>query len=380
MATLLTVDVICSHVMMLSGDAWKNGGIDTTGALMVLTLKVISASMSYQDGLVKKEDLRVSQKKNRLKELPSLVQYLGYCLNCGTHLAGPVYEIRDYIDWTEDKGLWSRDSARPLPSPYGAALRALFQAALCMAVYMTLLPRIPLSMFDSPEYQKWGFWHRLGYMYLSGFTARWKYYFIWSISEVAVIISGLGFSGWATPDDDKKAKPLWTRAKNVDIMKVELAKSGVELPMCWNVSVSTWLRHYVYERLVPKGGKAGFWQLLMTQVVSAVWHGLYMGYILYFVHSALMISGSRVIYKWQSALPENAIWARRLGHLINGLFGALVNNYSCIGFLLLSYHETLQAYSSVHYVGTVVPVAIILFDLVVKPPRTGSARKTKKVQ
>lgn len=64
--------------------------------------------MSYQDGLVKKEDLRVSQKKNRLKELPSLVQYLGYCLNCGTHLAGPVYEIRDYIDWTEDKGVLSK--------------------------------------------------------------------------------------------------------------------------------------------------------------------------------------------------------------------------------------------------------------------------------
>lgn len=76
---------------------------------MVLTLKVISASMSYQDGLIKKEeDLRVSQRKNRLKDLPSLVQYLGYCLNCGTHLAGPVYEIRDYIDWTEDKGVMTK--------------------------------------------------------------------------------------------------------------------------------------------------------------------------------------------------------------------------------------------------------------------------------
>lgn len=150
-----------------------------------------------------------------------------------------------------------------------------------------------------------------------------------------------------------------------------------------------------------------------------------------------------MIYKWQSALPENAVWTRRLGHLINGLFGALVNNYSCIGFLvrlitsyslnavkifqadahnsysydafecaikvhfmdmpsimsmfsaygnlgsvltcscfseqLLSYRETLQAYSSVHYVGTVVPIAIILFGIVM-PPRAGSARKIKKVQ
>lgn len=373
--------LLTCHVLMMSGDAWKNGGIDTTGALMVLTLKVISASMSYQDGLIKnEEDLRVSQRKNRLKELPSFVQYIGYCLNCGTHLAGPVYEIRDYIDWTEDKGLWSRDAAKPMPSPFGAALRAFLQALLCMAVYMFLVPRVPLSKFDSLEYQKWGFWHRLGYMYLSGFTARWKYYFIWSIAEVAVIISGLGFSGWTTPDDNKVVKAKWTRAKNVDILKVEFAKSGVELPLYWNISTGNWLRHYVYERLVPKGGKAGFLQLLITQVVSAVWHGLYTGYLLYFIHSALFVAGSRVIYKWQLLIPEKAVLARRLGHLVNGLFGALVNNYACIGFLLLSSHETLQAYSSVYYVGTIVPVAIVLFGLVVKPPRAGNIIKTKKVQ
>lgn len=114
-----------------------------------------------------------------------------------------------------------------------------------MGVYMFLLPRVPLSMFSSVEYQKWGFWHRLEYMYLSGFTARWKYYFIWSIAEVAVTISGLGFSGWTTSPTSSEPKPKWTRAKNIDIMKVELAKSGVELPIFWNISVSTWLRHCI---------------------------------------------------------------------------------------------------------------------------------------
>ena len=75
---------------------------------MVLVLKVISASMNYHDGLIEKEEeLRTSQKGNRIKNLPSLVQYLGYCFNCGTHLAGPVYEFNDYIDWAEDKGVLS---------------------------------------------------------------------------------------------------------------------------------------------------------------------------------------------------------------------------------------------------------------------------------
>nr|XP_027076122.1 lysophospholipid acyltransferase 1-like [Coffea arabica] len=49
----------------------------------------------------------------------------------------------------------------------------------------------------------------------------------------------------------------------------------------------------VYERLVQDGKKAGFFQLLATQTVSAVWHGLYPGYMIFFVQSALFIAGSR---------------------------------------------------------------------------------------
>jgi lysophospholipid acyltransferase len=121
----------------------------------------------------------------------------------------------------------------------------MIQALICMTIYLYLLPRVPLSKFSSPEYQKWGLVDRLGFMYISGFTARWKYYFIWSISQVAMIISGLGFSGWSTTASSSEPTPDWTRAKNVDIVKVELAKSGVELPMYWNISVSTWLRHCI---------------------------------------------------------------------------------------------------------------------------------------
>ena len=55
-----------------------------------------------------------------------------------------------------------------------------------------------------------------------------------------MIISGLGFSGWS---DSSPPKPKWDRAKNVDILGVEFAKSAVQLPLVWNIQVSTWLRH-----------------------------------------------------------------------------------------------------------------------------------------
>ncbi|KAG8071836.1 hypothetical protein GUJ93_ZPchr0006g45571 [Zizania palustris] len=344
----------------MSGDAWKEGGIDATGALMVLTLKIISCAINYSDGLLKEEGLRDAQKKYRLTKLPSLIEYFGYCLCCGSHFAGPVYEMKDYLEWTERKGIW----ASPIPSPILTTLRALVQAGACMGLYLYLSPQFPLSRFSEPLYYEWGFWHRLFYQYMSGFTARWKYYFIWSVSEAAIIISGLGFTGWSS-SSPPKAK--WERAKNVDILGVELAGSAVQLPLVWNIQVSTWLRYYVYERLVQKGKKPGFLQLLGTQTVSAIWHGLYPGYIIFFVQSALMINGSRVIYRWQQAM-SNSVFRAMLA-LLNFAYTLLVLNYSCIGFQVLSFQETLASYQSVYYVGTIVPIVFVLLGYVIKPAR-----------
>lgn len=72
---------------------------------MVITLKIISCVINYNDGILKEEDLREAQKKNRLLKMPSLLEYFGYCLCCGSHFAGPVYEMKDYIEWTERKGV-----------------------------------------------------------------------------------------------------------------------------------------------------------------------------------------------------------------------------------------------------------------------------------
>lgn len=72
---------------------------------MVLTLKVISCAINYNDGMLKEDTLREAQKKYRLINLPSPIEYIGYCLCCGSHFAGPVFEMKDYLDWTEGKGV-----------------------------------------------------------------------------------------------------------------------------------------------------------------------------------------------------------------------------------------------------------------------------------
>ncbi|XLR51289.1 hypothetical protein S83_001961, partial [Arachis hypogaea] len=86
----------------------------------------------------------------------------------------------------------------------------------------------------------------------------------------------------------------------------------------------------VYERLVQSGKKPGFFQLLATQTISAIWHGVYPGYIIFFVQSALMIAGSRAIYRWQHATAPSMANAFVF---LNFAYTLVVINYSSIGFL-----------------------------------------------
>ncbi|KAK5834576.1 hypothetical protein PVK06_018458 [Gossypium arboreum] len=168
--------------------------------------------------------------------------------------------------------IWAHSDKGPSPSPYVATLRALVQAAFCMTMFLYLSPSRPLSWFTDPAYQEWGFWRKLSYQYMSGFTMRWKYYFIWSISEAAMVISGLGFSGWT---ESSPPKPKWDRAK-----------------------------------------------------------GLYPGYIILLVQSALMIAGSRVIYQWEKAIPTNMALMKKAFAVMNFAYTVLVLNYSCVGFMV----------------------------------------------
>ncbi len=153
----------------------------------------------------------------------------------------------------------------PPPSPNRFAMVAVVKGFLFLGIYMYLMNQVPLDKLNEPQYLKWGFLHRVGYQYLCAFTARWKYYFVWSLSEASMIISGFGFSGWTKVFPSEEKQPNWTRAKNVDILRVELPRSAVEIAQYWNIHVGIWLRHCIHFCVLP------FWFYFWLLVVSPGW-------------------------------------------------------------------------------------------------------------
>jgi D-alanyl-lipoteichoic acid acyltransferase DltB (MBOAT superfamily) len=56
----------------------------------------------------------------------------------------------------------------------------------------------------------------------------------------------------------------------------------------WNIAIQSWLKYYVFFRLMDRSKKGStFWPMLITNLVSALWHGPEPGYAMFF--AALMM-------------------------------------------------------------------------------------------
>ena len=110
---------------------------------------------------------------------------------------------------------------------------------------------------------------RIALFQLSGPVERSKYYAIWTLTEGASILTGLGFTSV-----DTAGRAQWNGAANVKVMTIEFPSNFKVLLDAWNMKTNVWLRECVYKRVTPKGKKPGFRSSMITFFTSAFWVSL----------------------------------------------------------------------------------------------------------
>jgi len=410
--------LIACHVVQSSGTAWKAGYIDFTGAQMVVTLKLVAAGMCVQDGYRRKQrippaavapssslspstwQLSTYASAKALDTPPSLLEWYSYVFAFGNLLAGPFFELKDYLDFINLTGDWDVPSlpGQKLPSPLIPGLLRFFKGIICAASWMYLIQTYNADLLESDMwYNQYSMWRRVPLIIVVGFVCRLKYYFAWSVAESSLIFSGLCFDGYELDDgeerdgDDKKGattniassitttrkmKPKWTRYINARSRKVEFSTSLAALAAHWNICTGKWLRHYVYERLSPPGKKPTFINMIVTQTVSGIWHGLFPGYWLFFVTSAFMFDASKHIYRyertWRPAVQNFLPWV-----VFKMFFTAFILNYAAAAFVVLTWEYSFEAWRSVYFVGHILIFGIQLLAVVYPPSLNGSGGKVR---
>ena len=216
------------HVSGASGGAWKEGRVDYTGALMILTLKCIAAAVSRQDGATARPGLSPYAVSHARRAAPTPLEWASYCLSCGGLLSGPFFELGDYLDYVNRVGAWesssnsnqsgggngggngdgtaaaaaARRSPGCLPHLRPALLASflrLCKAVACAAAYFLLAPRFGPSMLEGASSASKVFFaaplaSRFALLWAAGVTDRAKYYAVWSIAEAGLIAAGFSYT------------------------------------------------------------------------------------------------------------------------------------------------------------------------------------------
>ncbi|HET7618848.1 MAG TPA: MBOAT family O-acyltransferase [Vicinamibacterales bacterium] len=108
-----------------------------------------------------------------------------------------------------------------------------------------------------------------------------------------------------------------------------LARSPTDFWRRWNISLSTWFRDYVY---IPLGGsRAGGWiwarNIMVTFVLSGLWHGASWNYVLWGFYHGLLLLATRAHSILRPGAPPRRAWLRVpqvAGMFLLTLFGWLL--------------------------------------------------------
>ncbi|PGH04732.1 hypothetical protein AJ79_07011 [Helicocarpus griseus UAMH5409] len=363
--------------------------VDITGAQMVLVMKLTAFCWNVHDGRLPQEQLSESQKYAAITKFPDLLDYAGYVLFFPSLFAGPAFDYVEYRKWIETTMFDSPPGVDPAKKPPTRKKRkiprsgrpAMLKAALGLFwifLFLQFGGMYKVEFLFTDKYREYGLLRKIWILHMLGFTARLKYYGVWSLTEGACILSGMGYNGF----DANTGKVAWDRLENVNPKGLETAQSPHAYLESWNKNTNHWLKNYIYLRVTPKGKKPGFRASFATFATSAFWHGFYPGYYFTFILGAFIQATAKnfrrtirpffLTQDGSSPTPN-----KRIYDVVSWLTTQLALSFIAAPFVILGFNAIIQVWASVYYYGI---VGIALSQIFFASPAKGYLVKKLKAR
>ncbi|EME81683.1 uncharacterized protein MYCFIDRAFT_188669 [Pseudocercospora fijiensis CIRAD86] len=390
-----------SHIYRMIADSPSS--VDITGAQMVMVMKLSAFCWNVWDGKQKDSDLNDVQKERAIKKLPDPLSYAGFVAFFPSLFAGPAFDYVDYERWVTTtmfdlppgmdpaKAPPTRKK-RKIPRSATPAMFKLVTGVIWIVAFLQFWGSFGPEVLLDDHFKDRNFFMRVFYLYMMNFVQRMKYYGVWTLTEGACILAGIGFKGI----DPKTGKADWGRLTNIKPLGVELAQNTHAYLGNWNINTNHWLRNYIYLRVTPKGKKPGFRASMATFVTSAFWHGFAPGYYLTFVLASFVqnVAKSEFPSRPTTSYANASSDARRLLRpffmtpdgskptkykpyydFFTWVVTQLAFSFVTTPFILLTIHDSLLAWGRVYFY-CVIGVALCS-GFLVTPGKTWLARKVK---
>ena len=236
------------------------------------------------------------QKDRAIKNFPSPLEYASYALFFPTLFYGPGFDYAQYRrfidlsmfdqprDQPELRQTKRESSSRQFPDGTRAAFQKAAAGLLWTFLFFKVSKLCPLDFVLSDQFRELSFARRLLVLHVFALVPRLNLYGIWALTEGACVLSGIGYNSL----DPVTNEARWNRMQNVSPWGIELAQNPHEYLANWNLNTCSWLRNYVYLRILPQGQTSSFGASMATFLYSALWHGFHPGYYVTFVLVGLL--------------------------------------------------------------------------------------------
>jgi MBOAT, membrane-bound O-acyltransferase family len=336
--------------------------LDFTSAYMTLAIKLYMMAYNLYDGevLAQGHGSRAARKcaPFAIRELPGLIEYLGYTFCFSNILFGPAYEFTTYRNAVNGSLLYTPDGKPKgtIPSNCWPTLRPLLLAVFNVLVMIVLGSRFPIldpanpsgtPILLQPAFLAKPWVERFLYLWLAlVLDVRQKYYFIWHVAEGANNVWYSGFEGFT----DKGEALGWENSSNVNMWEFETAPSMSAMLKVWNKKSALWLNKYVYIR--TNGN------LLAVFSMSAFWHGFYPGYYMFFMSLPLVVECERLARKTISPYFSSKKWsAYGVASILSTIF---IREYVVSPFVLLAFERSWNYWKSHFFYGHFVCIFVYM--------------------
>ncbi|EGF81138.1 hypothetical protein BATDEDRAFT_10746, partial [Batrachochytrium dendrobatidis JAM81] len=340
--------------------------VNISTPMMVMAIKLSLFAWSVYDGTRSTKDLDSDMVPFAIKEMPDLIEYLGFIFYFATFWVGPAFDYQYYYEWgasalfngpffTNYTGAYRR-----IPSTKMASIKVLILGTLILSAFLTLDSIRSPAFYRSPTgfVKEKGFWWRVFLIQVAGLSTRAKLCAAWKISEAAGILTGLGYRGV----DSITKKPMFDLLENINVRQVELGQCPKGIIDGWNIKTSNWLKRCVYLRATTPGSKSTSVATGLTNLISAMWHGFHAGYYLSFLSATLWIIVGRITRRYFRpffVLSDSPLkFYKPVYDLLGFIFTMSTLNYIFMPFIVWHASSSLYIWTSVLFLGHVFLLSI----------------------
>ena len=305
--------------------------------------------------------------------MPSIIETTAFAFHGSGAISGSWFEFNDCMDHFHKRGVFSK-------IPFGHCVRLSIQRAitglLCVYIHLLLSPYFHVDHCPTSLFANYSLPFKMVYMYVTLEGVLFFYFTAFCFLDSSNHACGISFNGYEQPKEPsikavapkkEMGEPRFDRVVNIKLWKFLTGSEVREIINSWNVSIHNWLKYYVYVRQLEPGQKPGWQQNILTFLTSALWHGVYPSYYVFFTGIFLFLESKKGI----DLLAQRLFWfvPTFFKKLVSHVISFVLISYLVMGHKLLYFGSLLQCYKNQYFWGHFYLATIIVVYIVAPKPK-----------